>query len=93
MSEDFRIRFYERQTAGVVDRLRALADQIEREAKPYAKAGITGTPRYLAAAEAVNHALTWGIANVGAYRLFDAAHHADEAEADATKGGREEEAV
>jgi hypothetical protein len=77
---DFRISFYERQVERLVTSLRDLADQIERNGKPYDKPGVTGTPRHVAAAENVNHALVWGIANAGAHRLFDAAFHADEAE-------------
>lgn len=77
---DHRIKFYDRQAEKIVAHLRSLADEVEREAIPRAKAGITGTPRYLAAAERVNHALTWGLANLGAYRLFDTAYHADDAE-------------
>ena len=84
---DFRITYYERQATRLVEHLRSLADDIERHAKPYGKPGVTGTPRHLAAAEQVNHALTWGLANASAYRLFDAAHHADVAEAEAATGG------
>lgn len=81
MSEqDYRIRAYERQTATMVAGLRSLADRIEREAKPHDKPGVTGTPRYLSAAESVNHALAWGIANLGAHRLIETAYHADTAE-------------
>lgn len=78
--QDFRIAFYDKQVARIVDGLRSLADDIERQGQPYGKPGVTGTPRHLAAAEQVNHALTWGLANLGTYRLFDAAHHADVAE-------------
>ena len=81
-TEDFQIRYYNRQAARVVDELRALADRIEREANPHPTPGVTGTPRHMAAAERVNHALTWGIANIGAHSLFDAAFHADDAERD-----------
>jgi len=85
--QDFRITFYERQAARLVEHLRLMADDIERHAKPYGKPGVTGTPRHLAAAEQINHALTWGIANAGAHRLFDAAYHADVAEDEAATGG------
>lgn len=81
---DFRITAYERYATRLVEHLRSLADDVERASKPYEKSGITGTPRHLNAAEQVNHVLTWGIANAGAYRLFDAARHADMAEAEAT---------
>ena len=78
--DDYRINFYNRQVERLVQALRDLADQVEREGEPRQKPGVTGTPRHLAAAEAVNHALTWGIANAGAYRLIEAAYHADDAE-------------
>ena len=85
---DFRLTYYDRQVARLVQAIRDLADQVEREGVPYEKAGITGTPRYLNAAEQVNHALTWGVANAGAYRLMDAAYHADAAEVErATRCG------
>ena len=81
--QDFRVTFYERQVAKLADHLRDLAEQIERAGRPHSAPGVTGTPRYLNAAEQVNHALTWGIANAGAYRLIEAAWQADAAEADA----------
>jgi hypothetical protein len=80
---DYRLAAYTRRVETIVRDLHALADRLEREAKPYAGKGVTGTPRHLAAAESVNHALTWGIANLGAYRLIETAHHADIAEAEA----------
>ena len=82
MSErrDFRITYYERQVQRLATHFRDLADQIERLSVPYSKPRVTGTPRHLAAAGQVNHALTWGIANAGAHNLFDAAYHADVAE-------------
>lgn len=84
MSEqpDFRIRAYERHAANLVRDLRDLADRVERESRPARNAGVAGTPRYLAAAEAVNHAIAWGVANAGPHRLFDVAYHADQAEAE-----------
>lgn len=75
--------------ARLVQNLRDLADTVEREGVPRDKPGVTGTPRHLAAAEQVNHALTWAIANAGAYRLFDAAHHADAAEHEAATTAQE----
>jgi len=82
---DFRVTYYERQVARLSQQLHDLADQVELEGKPRETPGITGTPRHLNAAEAVNHALTWGIANAGAYRLMDAAYHADAAEREAER--------
>lgn len=82
MSErkDFRITFYERQVARLATHLRDLADDVERQGKPYSTPGVTGTPRFLGAAEAVNNSICWGIANAGAHRLFEAAYQADAAE-------------
>jgi hypothetical protein len=79
---DYRIRFYERQAARLVAHLHSLADEVERAARPSAGPGVTRTPRFLAAAERVNHALAWGIANAGAYALTESAYHADAAEVD-----------
>jgi hypothetical protein len=81
--DDYRLGVYERHAEQIVNDLHGLAERIAREAKPYAGPGITGTGRYTAAAEAVQHALTWGIANLNAYRLIEDAHHADRAEAEA----------
>lgn len=80
---DFRIAYYERQVARVVEDLRSLVDRVEREARPHATASLTDTPRHMNAADAANHALVWGIAEIGAHRLYDAAFHADVAEKEA----------
>jgi hypothetical protein len=83
--DDYRTAAYQRHAAQVAADLRSLADRVEREARPYKSGGVTGAPRHLNAAEAVNHAITWGIANIGAYRLFELAYHADAAEAEAAR--------
>jgi phosphoglycolate phosphatase-like HAD superfamily hydrolase len=83
VSADYRLAAYERHVEGMVRELRSLADRVEREARPSPRPGVTGTPRHLSAAESVNHAIVWGIANLGAYRLIEVAHHADVAESEA----------
>lgn len=77
---DFRVDWYERQAAKIVDRLRSMADDVERAAKPYDRASVDGAGRFVDAAEQVNHAIAWGIANAGAYRLSRAAAEADASE-------------
>lgn len=85
MSGDYRHARYERLAEAVARDLRALADRVERESKPRDEAGVTGTPRHTECAEAVQHAIVWGIANIGAHRLIDAAYHADVADGEATR--------
>jgi hypothetical protein len=68
------------QRSRLVRSLRALADEIENlpiDDKP----DTMSTPRYTAAAQKIQHALTWQIANAGAHHLTGAAGQADAAEA------------
>ena len=78
---DYRVSYYDKRLAQLVADLRALADRVEREGVPNTVASVDGTPRYLRAAETVNHTIVWGIANAGAHRLMNDAYHADQAEA------------
>jgi hypothetical protein len=68
----WQVRLYDDRLAAVVTDLRRLADEVERVGKPYMGPHIIGSPnqRYATAAEAVQHAIAWGIANAGAYRLI-----------------------
>jgi hypothetical protein len=81
--KDFRVRYYERQVERLVTGLRELADDVARESVPRATEGVTGSPRFLSAAERVNRTIAWRLANLSPHRLFDAACHADMSEAEA----------
>lgn len=70
----------------VVADLRRLADEISREGQPHKAASFDGTPRFANAAHKVHHALVWGVANLGAEYIIDAAGRADHAEAQEAKG-------
>jgi hypothetical protein len=75
----WQIERYDRELASVVASLRRLADEVERVGKPYTGPHIIGSPnqRYATAAEQVQQAVAWGIANAGAYRLIGPAADAD----------------
>lgn len=84
-ARDYRIEAWDRSVETIVRDLRSLADRIEREGQPYGSPRLTGTGRFTSAAEDVQHALAWGIANLGAYRLIETAFHADAAEREGTR--------
>ena len=75
--------WYTERLAGVVDALRRLAVEVEREGRVREKASFDGTPRFSSSAESALHALSWGIANLNAPRLIAAAAQADKYEAEA----------
>ena len=75
-------RRYQEKADAIVARLRSLADEVERAAVPAPGPSVTGTGRYVTAAIQVQHAVTWGVANLTAYHLVDDAVTADAAEAD-----------
>jgi hypothetical protein len=74
-------RIYNDKVVEVADRLRAMADDVERAAIPHTKPGVEGTPRYTAAAAQVLHTIAWGVANADADQLVTRANLADRAEA------------
>lgn len=69
--------YYCRRLAAVADGLRKLADHVEHEGTPRPTVGTTGTPRFSQAAYSAFHAITWGLANLNAESLIDAAGRAD----------------
>lgn len=78
--KDFRVKFYERQIQRIVSGLRDLANDVENAGIPRSTPGITGTPRFARSAEQVIHNLIWGMANLNADGLIEAAVQADMSE-------------
>ena len=69
---------YTDQLTQMCDQLRRLADEIGREGTPHSEQdSVGGTPAYAMAAERAQHALVWGLANVGLHRLTSTAAELD----------------
>lgn len=73
-------RFYVRQVERVAQRLRDMADEVERATEPRATPYIDGSPRYGVMAEQVIHTIVWGVANCSLDGVIHAATLADMAE-------------
>lgn len=76
---------YEEKRQRLVDKIRELADEVERESRLYDEPGGNGTPRFASSAERALHTLSWGIANLNAAQLVGVAARADAAEAELSK--------
>lgn len=77
-------RFYAKQVADVVRRLRGLADEVEREgrARPGVMGRQDGRPEYVHSAQQIVHAVTWGLANLNLDGVISAGNEADQAARD-----------
>jgi len=78
----------ERAVAAAVSRLRAMADQIEAEAKHNIKAAQDGGTDYASygrVAQQVVHEMIWGLANTNLSNVIDAATDADKARQEGVK--------
>lgn len=73
---DLEAQHYERRLAHLVEDLRRLADEIEREGRPRGPS-IDGTPSYGRATHQVVHTFMWGAANLHLDALIDAAARTD----------------
>lgn len=72
--------FYQNRLAATVRALRDLADRVEQDGQPRDEPSPAGVPRWSNAADAVQHAIAWGVANANANTLVSAAAQADQAE-------------
>lgn len=75
-------RNFTEKVHGIANRLRRLADEVEREGRVRQTHSTVGLyPRHASAAQSVMHTLAWGVANLHADSLVIDAARADQAEA------------
>lgn len=79
--EQFRAEQLQQAAKATADGLRRLADDVEREAGKVERVGQPGIATYGSVAEAVLHAVVWGIPNLKVAQLASHAADADIARA------------
>lgn len=79
--EQYSAKFLREQVDTVTKRLRALADQIDREAAYQTDDALTGSGQYARVPASLIHTIQWGIANINLTTLIQTAADADIAHA------------
>lgn len=82
-----------RNIVAMAERLRKLADEVERETGAFDRVGSQGRPDYASVAVNVQHTVLWGVANLSLDKLTESAWWADEVRDAARRRGEVAEEI